>query len=87
MRTRLRHTLVVLITALLAATAALTAAPPANAVVGGTPVTAGQTPYLVSLARGGHFCGGALLDPTTVVTAAHCVAGTDAGALTVRAGS
>ncbi|WP_380283620.1 serine protease [Kitasatospora purpeofusca] len=87
MRTRLRHTLVVLVTTLLAAAAALTAAAPAHAIVGGTAATAGQTPYLVSLARGSHFCGGTVLDPTTILTAAHCVAAGDAGALTVRAGS
>ncbi|MER7705127.1 serine protease [Kitasatospora sp. NPDC097605] len=87
MRTPLRNTLVLLVTTLLAAAAALTAAAPANAVVGGAAVTEGQAPYLVSLARGSHFCGGAVLDPTTVVTAAHCVAGVRPAALTVRAGS
>ncbi|MFE6872359.1 serine protease [Kitasatospora sp. NPDC057692] len=87
MRTLLRNTVVVLMTTLLAAAAALTAAAPAHAIVGGTAAAAGQIPYLVSLARGSHFCGGAVLDPGTVVTAAHCVAGTGADALTVRAGS
>ncbi|MET8699606.1 serine protease [Kitasatospora sp. NPDC004723] len=86
-RTLFRTTLVVLLTTLLAAAAALTAAAPAGAVVGGTAAGAGQTPYLVSLARGSHFCGGALLDPGTIVTAAHCVKGVSADALTVRAGS
>jgi trypsin len=55
---------------------ALSAAVPdvqANDIVGGTPVSPQfKYPWLVSLNKGYHFCGGNLLDETTIVTAAHC---------------
>ena len=46
----------------------------ASAIVGGKPVNPPfKYPWLVSLENGDfHFCGGSLLDATTVVTAAHC---------------
>jgi len=57
-------------------------------IVGGTPATAGEFPYIVSLSRSGsHFCGGALLNAYTVVTAAHCSTGVSASSVRVRAGS
>ncbi|MEK2491122.1 serine protease [Kitasatospora purpeofusca] len=87
MRTRLRNTAVVLVTTLLAAAAVLTAAAPANAVVGGTALTPGQAPYLVSIGRTSHFCGGTVIGATWILTAAHCVAGADPGTLRVRAGT
>lgn len=53
----------------------------AGAVVGGHPVDAAAHPWVVALAsperfgkeRSGQFCGGALVAPRTVVTAAHCM--------------
>lgn len=42
-------------------------------IVGGVPVSpAFKYPWLVSLESSYHFCGGSLLDATTIVTAAHC---------------
>jgi len=67
-------------------------APPAKEfdklIVGGEPAAAGDFPYIVSLQQGGsHFCGGSLLDATTVVTAAHCSTGTSPGSVSVVAGT
>ncbi|MGH3863856.1 S1 family peptidase, partial [Actinokineospora sp.] len=50
--------------------------PPADVtpqVVGGTPATAGQYPWMVRLSMG---CGGAMYTDQLVLTAAHCVNGT-----------
>jgi hypothetical protein len=57
--------------ALLGVLAACVAAAPAGAVVGGTPVAPEAVPWFASL--GG--CGGTLVAPARVLTAAHCVAG------------
>ncbi len=55
-------------------------AEPQRRIVGGAPSTSGEHPWVVALAskqqfgsgRSGQFCGGALVTPTKVVTAAHC---------------
>ena len=44
------------------------------AIVGGSATGANQFPWVVMLVKNGHFiCGGGLIDPLHVVTAAHCV--------------
>ncbi|MGW7100838.1 S1 family peptidase [Streptomyces sp. NPDC054838] len=50
-------------------------------VIGGQPVKVADSPWVVALAsrdrfggtRGGQFCGGVVVAPATVVTAAHCL--------------
>lgn len=42
-------------------------------IVGGFDIDIEMAPYQISLQRRGqHFCGGSIINPTTIVTAAHC---------------
>ncbi|KAF5131530.1 Trypsin [Metarhizium anisopliae] len=74
-------TLAVTLTAVSAAVSALD-----KRVIGGEETKDGEFPFIVSIGdsdEGNHRCGGALLDNTTVLTAAHCLG----GAYYVRAGT
>lgn len=65
-----RRVLVLAVLVLAAATAS------AEAIVGGRPASR-PYPWMVSLQDGGgHFCGGSLVRPDWVLTAAHCIEGT-----------
>lgn len=59
---------------------------PADALVGGTPVSAGERPYFVKVESPLGECGGAMLSPEWVITARHCVAKGDASNVTMTAG-
>ncbi|HEX6347217.1 MAG TPA: serine protease [Umezawaea sp.] len=74
-----------------AAAALLTAVAPASAdveIVGGERASIAEHPWAVYLtdANGFHFCGGTLVAPTKVLTAAHCSVGRAASGLRVVAG-
>ncbi|MEU5694001.1 serine protease [Actinosynnema sp. NPDC020468] len=74
------------ISALLAAALLLSTAVPANAIVGGHDAPA--VPWVVALSdpTAGFFCGGALIEPDKVVTAAHCAVERTALGLVDRTG-
>ncbi|MFJ1756281.1 S1 family peptidase [Kitasatospora sp. NPDC088134] len=82
-RLRRRAVALLALAALPAPLIALGAAAPAEAqrrIIGGTETSTSDHPWMVALssrqqfgsARSGQFCGGALISPTKVVTAAHC---------------
>ncbi|MDC0773256.1 S1 family peptidase [Streptomyces sp. HD] len=75
-----------------AAAAALLSAPTAEAapqpIVGGTTTTTATYPFMMQItdASESQFCGGTLVSPTKVVTAAHCMADETAGNVRVVGG-
>lgn len=57
-------------------------------IVGGQSASIVDHPWQISLqgSFGGHFCGGSIIDPSWILTAAHCVEGSSASSLRVVAG-
>ncbi|XP_076647150.1 chymotrypsin-1-like [Halictus rubicundus] len=67
---------------------ALATADEADRIVGGRDAAPGQFPYMASLrVNGRHNCGGAILDATHILTAAHCVKGKSTNGFTVVTGT
>ncbi|AHH97898.1 serine protease [Kutzneria viridogrisea] len=74
-------------TCVLTATTTVSAAPASPTIVGGTAASTADHPWTVSLTlQGGKWCGGTLVAPTKVVTAAHCTEGYGASDFGVIAG-
>ncbi|WP_410568884.1 FG-GAP-like repeat-containing protein [Amycolatopsis sp. cmx-4-61] len=65
--------------------AGLLTALPAEAVSGGTAAAAGTDPFAVKLTADGRACGGALVEPDLVLTAASCFPETPQGGVPARA--
>jgi len=53
-------------------------------IVGGVDASNGQIPYIYSLRRTSHSCGGSILSANLLITAAHCVSGASPTVLSIR---
>ncbi|MGW0626514.1 S1 family peptidase [Streptomyces sp. NPDC002758] len=90
--TRARKTAATVVAAAAAAATALIAAPSAVAVpepiVGGSTTTTTSYPFMMQItdASQNQFCGGTLVTPKKVVTAAHCMVGETTGSVRVVGG-
>jgi trypsin len=83
-----RRARVAVVATVLAAVAATFAAPSAEAVVNGTRVAEGERSFMAALlSDGSQFCGGSVIAPQLVMTAAHCVSDGSAEGLSVSVGS
>ena len=79
------RTLLLVVTGLAATVLGL---PRASAVVNGEPVPEGKREFMAAiLDDGSHFCGGSVIAPQVVMTAAHCVPDELADGLSVSVGS
>ncbi|KAJ3659685.1 hypothetical protein Zmor_011360 [Zophobas morio] len=57
-------------------------------IVGGHDITIEEAPYQISLQdNDAHSCGGSIISPSYIITAAHCTQGTTEDQLSVRAGT
>lgn len=57
-------------------------------IVGGKPTTIEENPWQISMRHfGSHHCGGSIVSPTKIVTAAHCIRGTFLSFVNARVGS
>ncbi|XP_078366044.1 MAM and LDL-receptor class A domain-containing protein 1-like [Oculina patagonica] len=63
--------------------------PPMSRIVGGTIAPINSWPWQVMITdnSGNQFCGGSLVDPYWVVTAAHCLPGETASSIKIRVGA
>ncbi len=75
----LRSRIATMVAAAGAAAVLATTATPAQSIVGGGFASAGEYPAMAAVYLGspqsGQFCGGTLVRPTVVITAAHCILG------------